>query len=222
MKTQSLIVAARGDTRVLPVRVGLFVALVGTTLSFAAAGVAPESRLLTLTQGKADGGRTIRLEVTVGCTPERTYALWSTDDGVRTFFAPASRIGKGVGDEYRILFSPAADPEGESHGTKGARILASSPGRFLAFEWITFAGDASLGANAPPVAPPDVRNESPLPTWVEIELVPDSAGTRVLFRHYGFRDGELWSASQAWFTRAWQRVLEGLDAACRREKTALR
>jgi uncharacterized protein YndB with AHSA1/START domain len=193
-----------------------------TAMSVGAASAAPESRLLGLTQGKSDAGRTIRLERQVACTPQRTFALWSTDDGVRTFFAPAAHIGQGVGDEYRILFSPDADPEGLSHGTKGARILASSPGQFLAFEWITFAGDASLGPNAPPVAPADVRNESPLPTWVEIELVPDGVATRVRFRHYGFREGDLWSASQAWFTRAWQRVLEGLDAACQREQTAAR
>jgi hypothetical protein len=113
------------------------------------------------------------------------------------------------------------DPQGLSHGTKGARILALAPGRFLAFEWITFAGDASLGANAPPVAKPELRNESPLPTWVEIDFLPADAGaTRVVFRHYGFRDGELWSASQAWFARAWQRVLDGFAETCRRDSTA--
>jgi hypothetical protein len=147
--------------------------------------------------------------------------LWSTDEGVRAFFAPASRIGRGAGDEYTILFSPVNDPQGLSHGTNGARILASTPGRFLAFEWITFAGDPSLGPNGPPVAPPHVRNASPLPTWVEITLLPTvDEGTRVQFRHYGFRDGELWSASQAWFTRAWQRVLAQLEETCRRQKTA--
>src|SRR6185436_19323027 len=109
---------------------------------------------------------TIRLEKMVACTPQRAFALWSTDDGVQAFFAPASRIGRAAGDEYTILFSPAADPQGLSHGTKGARILAMSPGRFLAFEWITFAGDATLGRNAPPVAAASIRNESPLPTWV--------------------------------------------------------
>jgi uncharacterized protein YndB with AHSA1/START domain len=184
---------------------------------------ASESRVLELTQGKQDNGRTIRLETIVACPPERTFALWSTNEGVRTFFAPAGHIGRGMGDEYTILFSPARDPEGLSHGTKGARIIASVPGRFLAFEWITFAGDSSLGPNGPPVAALLVRNESPLPTWVEIALAPTSdEGTRVQFRHYGFRDGELWSASQEWFTRAWQRVLAQLEETCRREKAAAR
>jgi uncharacterized protein YndB with AHSA1/START domain len=184
--------------------------------------LATDSQLLALTQGKRDGGNTIRLEKDVSCSPARTFALWSTDDGVRTFLAPASRIGRGAGEEYTILFAPAADPQGLAHGTKGARILASAPGRFLAFEWITFAGDSSLGDNAPPIAPASTRNESPPPTWIEIELVPTGSGTRVLFRHYGFRDGELWSASQAWFTGAWGHVLDALAATCAQEKMAAR
>jgi len=178
-----------------------------------------DSQLLQLMHGKQDNGRTIRLQKIVVCTPERTFLLWSTSDGVRSFFAPSSRIGRGVGDEYRILCRPADDPEGFAHGTKGARILATSPGRFLAFEWITFAEDASLGPNGPPVAAPEILNESPLPTWVEIEFLPGTGGTTLVdFRHYGFRDGELWSASQKWFTRAWQGVLEGLDRACQKER----
>ena len=58
-----------------------------------------------------------------------------------------------------------------------------------------------------------------MPTWVEIDLLPAADGTRVLFRHYGFRDGELWSVSQAWFTRTWQGVLDQLAGECIRETT---
>jgi len=196
-----------------------FLALV----ALAQVALASDSRVLALTAGKHDNGNTIRLEKTVACSPARTYAMWSTDDGVRSFFAPASRIGRGAGEEYTILFSPAADPQGLAHGTKGARILAASPGRFLAFEWITFAGDASLGRNAPPIAPPPVRNELPLPTWVEIDFLPSgSTATRIAFRHYGFRDGDIWAASQAWFTGAWDHVLDALAAACAKENVASR
>jgi uncharacterized protein YndB with AHSA1/START domain len=184
--------------------------------------LASDSRVLALAQGKQDTGRTIKLEKTVSCAPARTYAMWATDEGVRTFFAPASRIGRDAGDEYTILFAPAADPEGLSHGTKGARILVAAPSKLLAFEWIVFAGDATLGRNAPPVAPMAMRNETPLPTWVEIAFEPADQGTHIVFRHYGFRDGELWAASQSWFTRAWGHVLDGLAAACAREKLASR
>jgi hypothetical protein len=35
-------------------------------------------------------------------------------------FAPAARIDARPGGEYAILFSPEKDPQGLSHGTKGA------------------------------------------------------------------------------------------------------
>ncbi len=216
MKTFSSLAWARDRVVRTALHAVLSLAVAGAAMAQAAGE--SDSQLLRLTAGKHDGGRTIRLERTVACTPDRTFALWSTDEGVRTFFAPSSRIGRGAGEEYTILFKPVDDPQGLSHGTKGARVLASVPGRFLAFEWITFAGDASLGRNAPPLAPPEVRNESPLPTWVEMDFLPAGDGTRVAFRHYGFRDGELWTASQAWFARAWQGVLDQLAAECRREK----
>ena len=219
MKTSIALASVRGMSMWYPLYVLLSIAMLNTPASAQVAGPS-DSRLLGLTQGKHDDGRTIRLEKTVACTPARTFALWSTDEGVRTFFAPGSRIGRGAGDEYTILFKPVDDPQGLSHGTNGARILASVPGRFLAFEWITFAGDASLGPNGPPLAAPHIRNELPLPTWVEIDFLPSEQGTRVAFRHYGFRDGELWSASQTWFTRAWQGVLDQLAGECRRETTA--
>lgn len=70
---------------------------------------------------------------------------------------------------------------------------------------------------------PGIRNEAPIPTRGEIELLPGSGGaTLVDFRHYGFRDGELWSTSQKWFTRAWQDVLEGLDRACQKDPKVAR
>ena len=215
MKKFMSLASTRNSAVMYPLHVLISIAMLAAASAQAVAE--SDSRLLALVQGKHDGGRTIRLEKTVACTPARTFALWSTDDGVQTFLAPGSHIGRGADDEYTVLFKPDDDPQGLAHGTKGARILASAPGRFLAFEWITFAGDASLGRNAPPLAAPDIRNESPLPTWVEIDFLQVAEGTRVAFRHYGFRDGELWSSSQAWFTRAWQGVLDQLARECVRE-----
>lgn len=169
----------------------------------------------TLMAGKAWTKQSITLRADVACTPAEAYALWTTAEGVKRFFAPAARIEARPGGEYTILFSPAKDPEGLSHGTKGARVLRAVPGRELSFEWITFAGDALLGANAPPVAPRSMRDTSPLPTWVDIELEAlPGGGTRVHFAHHGFGDGELWAQSHRWFTRAWGGVLKQLEAHC--------
>ena len=66
--------------------------------ALAGGALASDSRLIALTQGKQDTGRTIKLEKTVSCSPARTYAMWATDEGVRAFFAPASRAWTQVLD----------------------------------------------------------------------------------------------------------------------------
>jgi uncharacterized protein YndB with AHSA1/START domain len=169
-----------------------------------------------LMAGKVKTERTVRLETTVDASPAEVYRLWTTADGVKRFFAPAARIDARPGGEYTILFAPAQDPQGLSHGTKGARVLKLVDGKEAWFEWITFTADTLLGTSAPPVAPRSERDVVPLPTWVELSFEPLDGGKRtaVHFAHYGFRDGARWEASYQWFSRAWAGVLESLKAEC--------
>jgi hypothetical protein len=176
---------------------------------------AAEGPRLTGLPGKRATARTVMLDADVACTLDRSYALWATQAGSR-FFAPDSRIDGAVGGRYTVMFFPKDDPEGLIHGTAGAHLLAADPGKFVAFEWIAFAGDDAKGSNAPPYAPAAIRLADPLPTWVEIGFTPAGRGTHVRFRHYGFGEGELWGRSHAWFTRAWGGVLEAMKAACAR------
>jgi uncharacterized protein YndB with AHSA1/START domain len=166
-----------------------------------------------LMKGKTKTKHTIELEKVVNAPPAEVFKLWTSAEGVRKFFAPDARIGTRPGEEYTILFFPKEDPEGLVHGTKGARILELVPDKKMAFEWVTFAGDKWKGRNAPPYASPEIRNQVPLPTWVEMTFdeMP-GAKTKIVFHHYGFQDGELWEQSQAWFTRAWSMVLDELAA----------
>ncbi|MDQ6894438.1 MAG: SRPBCC domain-containing protein [Acidobacteriota bacterium] len=174
-----------------------------------------------LMKGKKRTDRTIRLEGVVDAPPSEVYRLWTTEEGVKRFFAPAARIGSRPGEEYTIAFFPDEDPEALVHGTRGARILELVPGKKLSFEWVTFAGDQKRDDHAPPYAEPALRNASPLPTWVELTFDPvegDPSRTLVRFRHYGFGKGPLWEKSFHWFERAWGGVLGGLKTAC--EKSA--
>jgi uncharacterized protein YndB with AHSA1/START domain len=175
-----------------------------------------------LMAGKQKTDRTIFLETIVAASPAETFRLWTSKEGIGKFFAPDARIDAVTGGRYEILFAPSKDPEGDSHGTKGARILKLVPDKELAFEWITFAGDELLGRNAPPYAPPAERNVRPLPTWVElsfdaVEGQPDQ--THVRLAHYGFREGEKWEQSYRWFGRAWKGVLDQMVAYCQNRKT---
>jgi hypothetical protein len=187
--------------------------LLASTLIAAAANAAP---LLQNLPAKRETARTVVLSADVACAPAESWRMWATEAGVRRFYAPAAHVDGSVGGRYTIMFFPAEDPEGRVHGTAGAHLLAADPGRFLAFEWVVFAGDDTKGQNAPPYAPPAMRLPDPLPTWVEIALTPAGAGTHVEFRHYGFGEGELWGRSHAWFSRAWSGVLSQMRDVCGR------
>lgn len=187
----------------------VFVVMVATL-----AGAAQAST--DLMAGKVRTERTIRLQAVIDASPSEVFRLWTTPAGVKTFLGPDARIDPRPGGEYTILFSPAQDPQGLSHGTKGAHVLKIVEGSELAFEWITFAGDALLGTSGPPVAPRSVRDVTPLPTWVELRFIPVDGGKRtsVLFAHYGFAEGERWRQSYEWFAKAWAGVLNNLQTAC--------
>jgi uncharacterized protein YndB with AHSA1/START domain len=195
--------------------------MVKSLIALACAGVAfaaaaqelTGSRLAGRVPGKIDTGRTISLEADVGCDPGRVYRLWSTREGAESFFAARANIG-AVGGPYTITFYPDDDPQGLTHGTAGAQVLAAEPEAFFAFEWIVFSGDATKGNQAPPYAEPALRDLQPRPTWVELSFAPTAGGARVSFRHFGFGDGELYSRSQAWFTRAWAGVLQRMKQTC--------
>jgi uncharacterized protein YndB with AHSA1/START domain len=180
---------------------------------------APDSS--SLMAGKMKTDHTIFLEATVHARPSEVFRLWTSAEGVKKFFAPDARIGSAPGEQYQIIFFPSKDPEGDSHGTRGAHILKFVPGKELAFEWITFAGDDLLGKNAPPYARPAQRNVTPLPTWVELSFEPIAGQpnqTHLKFAHYGFREGELWAQSYQWFTRAWKGVLDQLTNYCENQQ----
>lgn len=137
--------------------------------------------------------RVLAREVRVAAPPERVFAAWTTEEGTRTFFAPAARIEPRVGGPYEIYFAPEA-PEG-SRGCDTCRVLELDPPRRLAFSWIF------------PPSLPSIRSEE---TRVEVTLTPERDGTRVLLTQTGWRSGEDWDEGYAYFDRAWALVLSRL------------
>ncbi len=155
--------------------------------------------------------REIVTEKRVPGTPEEVFAFWITPAGIRQFFAPAAVIDARVGGEYTMIFAPEHDPEGRSHGTRGAKILELEPGRRLVFEWIPFTSTEVTGVPGPPALPPAERNVFPLATAVELTFTADGPDhTIVHLRHRGFRSGGKWDESHAYFSRVWPAVLESL------------
>lgn len=151
---------------------------VGLCLVLAGAGVTVEA-----------GDRILRAEMDIPAPVEQVWRAWTTEEGIRSFFAPAARVDLRVDGLYDIVF----DPSRPGQTAEGMRILAVEPPRRFAFTW-----------SAPPTLP-QARAQR---TMVIIELAPfGSGGTRLRFTHLGWGDGGEWDAAYTYFERAWAAVV---------------
>jgi uncharacterized protein YndB with AHSA1/START domain len=172
----------------------ILVFLLAATLS-----VAPK---LSAADAAPDPLRPIDAEVLVRGKVGDVWNAWTTNDGVRQWFAPGSNIDLKIGGPYEILFMPDA-PAGQ-RGAEGLKVLSYLPQEMLVFEWS---------------APPKFEKVRPHRTWVVVHLADLGAGTaRVRLRHAGFLEGaaahpddrEEWGQVREYFSKAWPFVLENL------------
>jgi uncharacterized protein YndB with AHSA1/START domain len=131
--------------------------------------------------------RVLRTELTVAAPLAEAWKAWTTEDGVKSFFAPGCHIEPKVDGAYEIFFNPQGEPG--LRGAEGMRILAFEPERRLAFTW-----------NAPPTIPA-IRGQR---TMVEVAFASlDAQHTRIRFTHLGWGEGADWDAAYAYFDTAW-------------------
>ena len=136
--------------------------------------------------------RAIVREVVVEAPLAEVWKAWSTSEGAEAFLAPKANIELTIGGAYEITF----DPDDESQGTKGLKILSYVPEEMISFQWN---------------APPDMPNVRKIPTWVTVQLSPaDSAHVRVKLTHLGWKEGAEWDKAFLYFTRAWDIVMGSL------------
>lgn len=141
--------------------------------------------------GTAQEERKIVGQVTVPAGLAEVWAAWTTEAGVKSFFAPDCRIELEPDGPYEIYFNPDA-PAGE-RGGEGLRVLAVQPHKMFSFTW-----------NAPPTLP-DVRGQR---THVIVRFYEDGAGsTRVTLRHDGWGEGGQWDEAFLYFDGAWNKVV---------------
>lgn len=135
--------------------------------------------------------RRLSAQVDVPAALEQVWEAWTTEDGARTFFAPACRIDLRPGGAYEMLFDLEAEPG--LQGGEGLQLLAVQPMAMLSFTW-----------NAPPELP-EVRRQR---THVTVRFSRiESGATRVWLTHDGWGSGDEWNQAYDYFARAWRRVV---------------
>jgi uncharacterized protein YndB with AHSA1/START domain len=132
-------------------------------------------------------GRIIRAEAIVDAGLDRAWNAWTTEEGIKSFLAPACNIELRIDGPYEIFFDPEA--ELGRRGAEGVRILALDPKKMLSITW-----------NAPPHLS-GVRKQW---THVTVRFEETRKGqTRVTLTHDGWGEGEEWDEAFAYFTNAW-------------------
>jgi uncharacterized protein YndB with AHSA1/START domain len=134
-------------------------------------------------------------EMVVNAPIGRVWEAWTTEDGIRSFFAPDCSIDLRVGGRFELYFLPDGEPG--KRGSEGVTFMAIQPEKMLSFTW-----------NAPPHLP-EARAQF---THVVVRFFAvDEGRTRVTLRHDGWGEGGQWDDAFDYFRRAWlEAVLPGL------------
>jgi len=147
-----------------------------------------------MSQNQPTTERVLEKEVVVPAPREAVWEVWTTQDGVKTWFAPQADVLGRPGGAYELYFLDFA-PLG-SRGSEGCVVLSTEPFERFSFSW-----------NFPPDMP-SIRNAR---TRVDVRFAPHGEGeTRVTLRQTGWREGEDWDQGYVYFDRAWGVVLDRL------------
>ena len=95
--------------------------------------MATTALLLTAAFGATAAERAIDKEVLVPAGVDAVWQAWTTNEGLRSFFAPEAVVEARVGGPFHIHMDPGAQPG--QRGADDMRILAIQPKRMLSFDW---------------------------------------------------------------------------------------
>ena len=146
--------------------------------------------------GDKSNDKVIMKSAIVAGAVDTLWWMWTTHDGLKTFFGPDNLCELRLGGPYEIYFDPE-NQKGEKGG-EGNTILSYIPNEMLSFTW-----------NAPPSIP-EIRNQDHR-TWVVVYFkMIDSTHTEVTLKHLGWLDGKEWDKTYAYFNSAWCYVMDSL------------
>jgi uncharacterized protein YndB with AHSA1/START domain len=138
----------------------------------------------------------IVLEQLIHRTQEKVWWLWTTNEGLKTFFGYDNQITLLPGGPFEIYFLKDNPPG--LRGSETCKVLSFLPNRMLSFTW-----------NAPPQF--KTVRESSHRTWVVIELMAiDADQTLLRLTHLGWPAQVEWEPVFEYFEQAWKSVLTKL------------
>lgn len=133
----------------------------------------------------------LELEIILNTGIEEVWAAWTSEDGIRSFFAPDCKIETYVGGTYEIYFNP--DEQEGFRGAEGTFILSFEPMKFLSFTWNN---------------PPSIQVIRWQYTVVSLFFEAlNEQQTRFVLVHQGWGQGEDWQKAREYFDRAWNQVV---------------
>lgn len=135
--------------------------------------------------------KSIHLEIEVPAERAKVWKAWTTESGVKSFFAPECKIDFRVYGEYEMYFMP--DAEEGSRGGEGCKVLAFQENEFLSFTW-----------NAPPHLP-NVRNQKTV-VIIRLKELSDQK-TLVSLTHTGWGNNAEWDDAYNYFVKAWGEIV---------------
>ena len=136
---------------------------------------------------EVNADRVIRGEVIVDAPVSAVWAAWTTEEGIKSFFAPECNIELRIDGPFELFF--LLDGEPGKRGGEGVRYLAIQPEKMLSFTW-----------NAPPHLP-EARAQ-----WTHVTVrffEEEGVRTRVTIHHDGWGEGGEWDEALAYFEHAW-------------------
>lgn len=135
--------------------------------------------------------RYIHVEIVVNGNIEDVYKAWTTEEGIKSFFAPECKIEPKVDGAYNIYFFPSEEPG--KRGAEGMRILALEQNKMFSFSW-----------GAPRLLFPNVKKQRTL-VVLRFEDLGDNK-TKLILHQTGWGEGEEWDKAYEYFDNAWKNV----------------
>jgi uncharacterized protein YndB with AHSA1/START domain len=140
--------------------------------------------------------KSIKKDCVVHLPIDSVWKLWTTHEGLKTFFGSDDCIELRPGGKFEIYFL-LNNPKG-MQGSEGCKIIECKTNQLLSFTW-----------NAPPVFK-EIR-ESDYKTSVSVYFKKvDDHTTHLELVHDGWPEQETWKPVFEYFTQAWGVVLANL------------